>query len=143
MCTVYSTHCTDGDKSEETKTPKSRHEINTGRMQPLILTGLHMVLLPICIAKHLLIDMGTIYQVSSRIFSVIAKRSQRSGLVETHFAYSKFMTCIDIDKQQKITSRYASNRKYNAAVTVELEPDLDDQLASFSALTLLVGSSVL
>jgi len=22
--------CTDGDKSEETKTPKSRHELNTG-----------------------------------------------------------------------------------------------------------------
>jgi len=35
------------------------------------------------------------------------------------------------------------DRKHGGAIMVGLKRDLDDQLASFSALTLLVGSSTL
>jgi len=50
--------CTDGDRSEEIKTPKSRHELNTGKMQPFILTGLHIALLFIVIISHEKTDAG-------------------------------------------------------------------------------------
>ena len=48
--------CTDGDKSDEIKTPKSRHVFTTAKVLPLMHTGLHKAALTICRMQHLLTD---------------------------------------------------------------------------------------
>ena len=99
--------CTDGDKSEETKTPKSRHELNTGRMQPFILTGLHTVLLPICIAQHLLMDMDSCH---------VSAHSTRESIARCN-SFIHFILLQQSAVTSSSNSQWAGQKGYKALTT--------------------------
>ena len=105
--------CTDGDKSEETKTPKSRHELNTGRLQPFILTGLHIVLLPICIEQHLLMDMGSCH-VSAH------------DVMHTADSYSLQFRLKNILKMHNTSSSYQTSTAKSVTLTLLLASGLTE-----------------